>query len=105
MLECERIKKQKIKINISLQSDEFIDYSKLSRLLQIQMKAQKFYKIEDALSHFQSLLKQEYPSLKALKLKISKPQVFKLIAKAQNPKNAKAKSLKTTPSASLKHIY
>ena len=105
MLECERIKKQKIKINISLQSDEFIDYSKLSRLLQIQMKAQKFYKIEDALSHFQSLLKQEYPSLRALKLKISKPQVFKLIAKAQNPTNAKAKYLKTTPSASLKHIY
>ena len=30
LLECERIKKQKVKINLSLKADEFIDYAELA---------------------------------------------------------------------------
>ena len=105
LLECERIKKQKIKINLSLKADEFIDYAELAELLKAQMKKQKFYKIEDGLIFFKDFLKQKYPSLKLLKLQILKPQVFKLLTKTKKLKISNFKYLKTTPGASLKHIY
>lgn len=105
LLECERIKAQKVKIKLSLKADDFIDYAELAELLKAQMKKQKFYKIEDGLIFFKEILKQKYPSLNFLKLKISKPQVFKLISKAKKSKISQSKRLKTTPGASLKHIY
>ena len=97
LLECERIKKQKVKINLSLKADEFIDYAELAELLKTQMKKQKFYKIEDGLIFFKDFLK--------LKLQILKPQVFKLLSKTKKLKISNFKYLKTTPGASLKHIY
>ena len=54
---------------------------------------------------YEKLAKQKYPSLKLLKLQILKPQVFKLLSKTKKLKISNFKYLKTTPGASLKHIY
>ena len=43
LLECERIKKQKVELNLSLKADEFIDYAELAELLKTQMKKQKYH--------------------------------------------------------------
>lgn len=68
LLKRERIKKQKVKINLSLKADEFIDYAELAELLKAQMKKQKFYKIEDGLIFFKDFLKTKISKFKIIKI-------------------------------------
>ena len=60
ILDFERIKKQKVIINISFEydysKDLFIDYSEISALIKKTMKKQKFLLLEDAILYFESLL-------------------------------------------------
>ncbi len=80
ILDFERIKKQKVIINISFEyefsKDLFIDYSEISELVKRTMKEQKFLLLEDAILHFESLLQDSY-KINNLKIKIAKPTILK----------------------------
>ena len=80
ILDFERIKKQRVVINISFEydfsKDLFIDYSKISNLIKSTMKKEKFLLLEDAILHFETLLQNSY-KIYNLKIKISKPNILK----------------------------
>ena len=80
ILDFERVKKQKVIINLSFEynfsNDKFIDYAQVADLLKKTMKKEKFQLIEDAILYLTKLLNQTY-EIKNLKLKISKPTILK----------------------------
>ena len=80
ILDFERIKKQKVIINIYFEydysKDLFIDYSEISALVKKTMKKQKFLLLEDAILYFESLLQNSY-KINKLNIKISKPNILK----------------------------
>lgn len=80
ILDFERIKKQKVIINISFEydysKDLFIDYSEISALVKKTMKKQKFLLLEDAILYFETLLQNSY-KINKLNIKISKPNILK----------------------------
>ncbi|MCT7588298.1 dihydroneopterin aldolase [Aliarcobacter butzleri] len=80
ILDFERVKKQKVIINLSFEyafsNDKFIDYSEVVDLIKQTMKKEKFQLIEDAILYLTKLLNQTY-EIKNLKLKISKPTILK----------------------------
>lgn len=80
ILDFERIKKQKVIINISFEyeysKDLFIDYSEISTLVKKTMKEQKFLLLEDAILYIESLLQNSY-KIYTLNIKISKPNILK----------------------------
>jgi len=82
ILPFERVKKQKIIIDISFKytfskkSDEFIDYSVVSALIKKTMKKKKFKLIEDAILTLEKKIYKEF-NLTNLQIKISKPDILK----------------------------
>lgn len=80
ILDFERIKKQKVIINLSFEyefsNDSFIDYAQVVNLLKATMKKEKFLLLEDAISFFEKLLTETY-TIKNLHIKISKPDILK----------------------------
>ncbi|WP_151944187.1 dihydroneopterin aldolase [Aliarcobacter butzleri] len=80
ILDFERVKKQKVIINLSFEysfsNDKFIDYSQVVDLVKQSMKKEKFELIEDAILYITRLLNQTY-EISNLKLKISKPTILK----------------------------
>ena len=80
ILDFERVKKQKVIVDISFKykfkKDTFIDYSKVSSFIEFKMKEKKFLLIEDAINYFQSKLHKMY-KISNLHIKISKPKILK----------------------------
>ena len=80
ILDFERIKKQKVIVNISFEysfsKDLFIDYAEISELIKSTMKKEKFLLLEDAILHVQNLLNSSY-QISNLYIKISKPNILK----------------------------
>ncbi len=80
ILDFERIKKQRVIINISFEydfsKDLFIDYSEISNLIKSTMKKEKFLLLEDAILHLENLLNNSY-QISNLYIKISKPNILK----------------------------
>ena len=80
ILAFERIKKQKVIVNISFEynfsKDLFIDYSEISNLVKSTMKKEKFLLLEDAILHLENLLINSY-KISNLYIKISKPNILK----------------------------
>lgn len=80
ILDFERIKKQKVLINISFEyeysKDIFINYAEVSSLIEATMKKEKFLLLEDAILYLESLLLNNY-KIDTLKIKISKPNILK----------------------------
>ncbi|WP_418181081.1 dihydroneopterin aldolase [Aliarcobacter lanthieri] len=80
ILDFERLKKQKVIINISFDYDfvdnSFIDYSEVSNLVKRIMKEKKFNLLEDAIKTIEKILYESY-DIKNLNLKISKPHILK----------------------------
>ena len=79
ILAFERIKKQKVIVNISFEynfsKDIFIDYSEISNLVKSTMKKEKFLLLEDAILHLENLLTNSY-KISNLYIKISKPNIL-----------------------------
>ena len=73
ILDFERIKKQKVIINLSFEyqfsKDSFINYAEVSDLVEKTMKKQKFLLLEDAILHLENLLNTSY-NINNLKIKI-----------------------------------
>lgn len=80
ILENERIKKQKVVINLSFEynfsNDDFINYATVAELVEKTMKKEKFLLLEDAILHLETLLNNSY-NISNLKIKISKPNILK----------------------------
>jgi dihydroneopterin aldolase len=82
ILDFERIKKQKVIIDISFEynflknTKEFIDYSKVSNLIKKTMKRKKFKLIEDAILDLEKLIYKKF-ELTNLQIRISKPNILK----------------------------
>ena len=80
ILDFERIKKQRVILNISFEynfsKDLFIDYSEISNLIKSVMKKEKFLLLEDAILHLKNLLNNSY-QISNLYIKISKPNILK----------------------------
>ena len=79
ILDFERIQEQEVIFNLSIEydyKDEFINYAEISELLKKTTKEQKFLLIEDALTTLSSTLKINFPLIKTLFLKITKPSIM-----------------------------
>ena len=80
ILDFERIKKQKVIINLSFEyqfsKDSFINYAEVSDLVEKTMKKEKFLLLEDAILHLENLLNNSY-QISNLYIKISKPNILK----------------------------
>ena len=80
IFDFERIKKQRVILNISFEyeftKDFFIDYAEVSTLLKSTMKTQKFLLLEDAILYIEKLLLNKY-QITNLQIKISKPDILK----------------------------
>ncbi len=80
ILDFERIKKQKIIVNISFEytfsEDKFINYAEVVTLIKTTMKKEKFLLLEDAILYLENLLNKNY-SINNLFIKISKPNILK----------------------------
>ncbi|AXX96166.1 dihydroneopterin aldolase [Arcobacter ellisii] len=79
ILDFERIKKQKVVIDLSFEyefsKDKFINYAEVSKLLKTTMKKEKFLLLEDAILHIENLLNSTY-NISNLYIKISKPNIL-----------------------------
>ena len=81
ILDFERIKEQKVVINISFEyffdsdGSNFIDYSKVALYVENTMIDEKFKLIEDAILFIRKGLKSSY-EMKNLKVKIAKPDIM-----------------------------
>lgn len=80
ILDFERVKKQKVIINISFEykfkNGEFIDYAEVSKLIKNRVKQMKYFLLEDALEDLKQILNENYDIFN-LKLKITKPAIMK----------------------------
>ena len=81
ILDFERVKKQRVKINLvatyDYKKNEFIDYVEIKNLVKKTVKKKKFLLLEDALNHLAKKLKKKFPQIKTLYIKISKPNILK----------------------------
>lgn len=80
ILDFERIKKQKVNINISFKylytKEYFIDYSEVAQIVKDTMKKEKFLLLEDALLVLEGRLYKLY-KIRDLHIKIAKPDILK----------------------------
>ncbi|HAC71880.1 MAG TPA: dihydroneopterin aldolase, partial [Arcobacter skirrowii] len=64
ILDFERVKKQKVIINISFEYEfkngEFIDYAEVSKLIKNRVKQMKYFLLEDALEDLKQILNENY---------------------------------------------
>ena len=81
ILDFERVKKQKVILDISFEyffnddGSNFIDYSHVANFAQNSMENEEFKLIEDAILYIRKGLKSTY-DIKNLKVKITKPDIM-----------------------------
>ena len=79
ILDFERTAKQKVRINCSIDyvyDRQFLDYALVTKHIEKQMIEKEFELIEEALLSLKESLKQEFPLILTLFLKISKPNIL-----------------------------
>ncbi|PUD01944.1 dihydroneopterin aldolase [Helicobacter pylori] len=80
ILEFERLKPQKISVNVDLfytqlPSKAYLDYMEIQELIQKMMQEKQYLLIEDALKDLSHALKTRYNEISELYLKISKLEI------------------------------
>ncbi|OOP77304.1 FolB domain-containing protein [Helicobacter pylori] len=80
ILEFERLKPQKISVNVDLFYTElpnkaYLDYMEIQELIQKMMQEKQYLLIEDALKDLSQILKTRYEEISELFLKISKLEI------------------------------
>ncbi|QSZ41283.1 FolB domain-containing protein [Sulfurimonas aquatica] len=79
ILDFERQTPQDVIINIKIEYDyieEFINYADVASLVKTTMIELKFLLIEDALKDLSQKLQKNFPDIKTLNLKITKPSIL-----------------------------
>ncbi|MGN8460991.1 FolB domain-containing protein [Helicobacter pylori] len=80
ILEFERLKPQKISVNVDLFYTElpnkaYLDYMEIQEIIQNTMREKQYLLIEDALKDLSQILKMRYKEITELYLKISKLEI------------------------------
>ncbi|MGL2443844.1 FolB domain-containing protein [Helicobacter pylori] len=80
ILEFERLKPQKISVNLDLFYTElsnkaYLDYMEIQEIIQNTMREKQYLLIEDALKDLSQILKTRYNEISELFLKISKLEI------------------------------
>ncbi|WP_033776580.1 dihydroneopterin aldolase [Helicobacter pylori] len=80
ILEFERLKPQKISVDLDLFYTElpnkaYLDYMEIQELIQKMMQEKQYFLIEDALKDLSHALKTRYSAISELYLKISKLEI------------------------------
>ncbi len=80
ILEFERLKPQKISVNVDLFYTElsnkaYLDYMEIQEIIQNTMREKQYLLIEDALKDLSQILKTRYKEISELFLKISKLEI------------------------------
>lgn len=80
ILDKEKEFPQQVVVNSEIEYDykdgEFINYAQLCELIEENMLMGEYELIEEALLSLEIEIKEAYPNITALKLKISKPQIL-----------------------------
>ena len=79
ILESEREKAQKVIVDCKIsykKEKEFLDYAKIADFIQTFIQKKRFLLLEDALDEVSKSLQNDYPSIKKIKLKITKPNIL-----------------------------
>jgi 7,8-dihydroneopterin aldolase/epimerase/oxygenase len=79
ILDFERVTPQNLIINLTIDYqyiDEFINYADVVNFIKEHVKKGEFLLIEDALNSLSSKLKEKFPLIKTLFLKITKPSIL-----------------------------
>ncbi len=79
ILDFERVKAQDVIVNITIDYNNkngFINYADVAEIIKKDMIKSEFLLIEDALDNLNLKLIKEYPSIKSLYLKITKPSIL-----------------------------
>ena len=79
LLDFERHTPQELIIDLKLEydyKDEFINYADLAVLIEKDLQAKKYELLETALMELINLIKQTFPLIQQLKLKITKPEIL-----------------------------
>ena len=79
ILDFERTKEQLVRVNCQIEyqyQETFIHYALVAETIQQEMQQQQFELIETALLHLKSTLKEKFPLIETLYLKISKPNIL-----------------------------
>jgi dihydroneopterin aldolase len=79
VLDFERITPQKIIINSKIKykyENEYLDYAKVAKIIKNILITKKFEVIEDSLTYICSYLKNEFPTIKKIKLEILNPNIL-----------------------------
>ncbi|ADU85391.1 FolB domain-containing protein [Helicobacter pylori] len=82
ILEFERLKPQKISVNLDLfytklPNKAYLDYMEIQEIIQNTMQEKQYFLIEDALKDLSHILKTHYNEITELFLKINKLEVSK----------------------------
>ncbi|PUD57212.1 dihydroneopterin aldolase [Helicobacter pylori] len=80
ILEFERLKPQKISVNVDLfytqlPNKAYLDYMEIQEIIQNTMREKRYFLIEDALKDLSQILKTRYKEITELYLKISKLEI------------------------------
>ncbi|WQZ64456.1 FolB domain-containing protein [Helicobacter pylori] len=80
ILEFERLKPQKISVNLDLfytqlPNKAYLDYMEIQEIIQNTMREKRYFLIEDALKDLSQILKTRYKEISELFLKISKLEI------------------------------
>ncbi|WP_187929995.1 FolB domain-containing protein [Helicobacter pylori] len=80
ILEFERLKPQKVSVNLDLfytqlPSKAYLDYMEIQEIIQNTMREKQYFLIEDALKDLSQILKTRYKEITELYLKISKLEI------------------------------
>jgi len=80
ILEEERVKEQKVVINLEIEykySNKFLNYKEIADFVSEKIVNEKYLLLEDALIDLSDSLKEKFPPILALKVKINKPNALK----------------------------
>ncbi|MBE2984182.1 dihydroneopterin aldolase [Campylobacter sp. RM9344] len=77
MLDFERVKPQKIRINANFTSDGFIDYVEIINFIENFYNEHKFQSVEESVEKISIALKQKFSNLTSLNLEILKLEILK----------------------------
>ncbi|QOY51282.1 dihydroneopterin aldolase [Candidatus Sulfurimonas baltica] len=79
ILDFERIKKQDVIVNLTINynyENGFINYADIVQIVKENMTKSEFFLIEDALNSLNLKLIKEYNSINNIKIKITKPSIL-----------------------------
>ena len=81
LLDFERIKKQKVVVNLKAnyiyKDGNYIDYVDLCKIIKKTIKKEKFELLENAIESLKNKIINKYPNIEYLNIKISKPDILK----------------------------